>query len=168
MLELPQLTVKASVTAAREWTVFSYNLANMGNTALGEFALAIPAGASLRGLSAPPGWLALYVPAEGRLVWQSAALPTDLAPGETLDGFRFQAAARVGPASYQVRHFAADGRVAGHGGGVTLAPAASSDALTAPHRSKMYRFSADSAFRPAAGYHVAVTPLVHFFLHSLP
>ena len=120
----PQVTVEASVTRARGRAVFCYRLTNTGSVALGEFALAIPAGAGLRAPSAPPGWLALYLPADGRMVWQSAALPTDLAPGEMLDGFRFQAAAGAGPAFYRVRHFAADGRTAGYGGGITQAPAA--------------------------------------------
>ena len=57
------------------------------------------------------------------MVWQSAGPPTDLAPGGTLDDFRFQAAASAGPASYRVRHFGADGHAAGHGVGVTQAPA---------------------------------------------
>ena len=118
------MTVEASVAATRGRAVFSYRLTNTGSAPVGEFALAIPAEAGLRAPSAPPGWLALYLPAAGRMVWQSAALPTDLAPGEMLDGFRFQAAACAGPASYRVRHFADDGRAAGDGGGITQAPAA--------------------------------------------
>jgi hypothetical protein len=141
------VTVEATVTARQGRALFSYRLTNTGCAALGEFALAIPAGTGLRAPSAPPGWLALYMPAQGRMVWQSAAPPTDLAPGGTLDGFRFQAAASAGPAFYRVRHFAADGRAAGHGGGVTQAPAAPSDAYTGRRSPKMYRFSANPAFR---------------------
>ena len=120
----PQVTVEATITVTKARAVFSYRLTNTGSVALGEFALAIPAGAGLRGPSAPPGWLALYLPADGRMVWQSAALPTDLAPGEMLDGFRFGASACAGPAFYRVRHFAADGHAAGDGGGNPQAPPA--------------------------------------------
>ena len=142
------MTVEASVTKARGRAVFSYRITNTGSAPVGEFALAIPAGAGLRAPSAPPGWLALYLPADGRMVWQSAALPTDLAPGAMLDGFRFGAAAGAGPAFYRVRHFAADGCAAGDGGGITQAPAAPS----CPHPSEapgpeaeMYRLRANHA-----------------------
>ena len=151
MPSMPQVTVEATVIARRGRAVFTYRLTNTGSAALGEFALAVPAEAGLRAPSAPPGWLALYVPAQGRMVWQSAGPPTDLAPGGMLDGFRFQAGPSAGPAAYRVRHFAADGRAASRGVGVTQAPAAPSDALAARRGSKMYRFPANPAFGPVAG-----------------